>query len=496
MEKDGGLPSFFLLLVGWLLLHSTQPSFAASPFTPDLQRAYQELLALKITHGRALAAHALKIAPTNAAGLLVANYADFLTLCLQQDEQAFPSLLAAQEERLRQLEHLPQTSDWVTYATAEVRLQTGLSKLLFGNRLAAAWDIRQAYLSFSENARRYPHFFPNKKTLGLLQVLIGSVPDNYKWFLSIIGMSGNSTEGLVNLKAATTTGNVFQEETQLYLALVLPLLDEEQYTTTSARQAAQLARKYPENLLYTFVATYLLKKARQGDAALALYQQRPNSTQYLSLPYLHHLAADLYLARGAYNQSVQENRLFLAQTKGQHYLKAAYFKLYLACLLHKQEAQAHVYFDKISKEGKAETEEDTYAQRFVERHEQLNRLLLLARLRSDGGYYLEAMAALNSLDTTKLPVPLQAEYVYRKARIYHGLRQLPQAITWYQRTISSYSNSGLYVVPHANLQLGYLYREAGAPEKAKVYFQQAMHYKGHEYKTSIDAKAKLALSNL
>jgi uncharacterized protein HemY len=46
------------------------------------------------------------------------------------------------------------------------------------------------------------------------------------------------------------------------------------------------------------------------------------------------------------------------------------------------------------------------------------------------------------------------------------------------------------------LQLGYLLVEQKQVKEAKKYFEKALSYKKHEYKNSIDSKAKSALAQL
>ncbi|MFD2244759.1 tetratricopeptide repeat protein [Pontibacter ruber] len=469
---------------------------ASSTFTSGISRSYAETIKLRLGNGRNLIRAELQRDPQNAVALLVANYQDFLTLCVQQNPKQFEQLVKAQENRLDRLTSLKERSAWVDYSIAEVRTHLAVSKLLLGNRLASAWEFRQAYLQYEANARRYPSFLPNKKTLGAMQVLIGSVPDTYRWFLNIIGMRGSVPAGMANLKAATSNSNPFQQEAQVMYVLLQQLLDQ-QHDLDAQQQVNKLVQESPDNLLYTFVAMYLHKKTKVSEQALQFYLKRPTGAQYLAFPYLHHMAADLYLYRGDYSRSIQENKLFLETHKGEHYLKAAHYKLYLANWFGNNKQQASWHYREINRVGSKVVEEDIYAARFVEQQTPLNNHLMLARLRSDGGYYKEALAGLNKMRITEnTPLPEKAEYYYRKARIYHGLHQVAEAKQHYEYTIRVCGSSDLYFAPNAALQLGYLYQEEKNFTKAKVWYRKALNYKGHEYKNSIDHKAKLALSSL
>ncbi|WP_255593781.1 DUF3808 domain-containing protein [Pontibacter sp. HSC-14F20] len=483
---------FFLLLY----MCSPIPSQAASVYSPAVRQAYEASISLRIPEGRRLIQQELLYNPGNAAALLIANQQDFLTWAIQQNPEVYAGILARQEKRLQQLSSLTDNSVWVGYALAEVRLQIALSKLLQGNKLGAAWDLRQAYLQYTANSRLYPDFLPNRKTLGALQVLIGSVPDSYRVLLNIIGMQGSIKTGMANLKAAATKSNPFQEEAQLLLALLQHLVNPEA-NDVAAEAVLKLSRQSPDNLLFSFAAMHVLKKTRKSDVALQVYLDRPQQTGYLAFPYLHHMAADLYLYKGDFSNSVKSNQLFLSQHKGEHYLKAANYKLYLAHWLGGQGQQAEKHHNQITQQGRTEMDEDAYAARFVKEQSQPNRYLMLARLQYDGGYYQEALQVINKMPLRPETIPAErAEYFYRKARIHHSMENLPEAKRYYEQAIESSQHTSLYFAPYAALQLGYIYQEEQKPQTARQWYTKALSYKGHTYKNSIDGKAKLALQTL
>src|SRR5690606_12598596 len=88
------------------------------------------------------------------------------------------------------------------------------------------------------------------------------------------------------------------------------------------------------------------------------------------------------------------------------------------------------------------------------------------------------------------------ELYYRKARIYQGLGQEDSAIVFYKQTINFSGTLPYYFAPNAALQLGYLALDRNDKTAAKSYFKKALSYPKHEYKNSIDSKAKIALSTL
>jgi hypothetical protein len=483
---------FFLLL---LLLLLAFPGTADTGFNALTTQAYHQIMKLRIGQGRELIQTELKNDPENICALLVENYADFFTLMITQDPNRYQALMGAQEKRLERLIKLKVNSPYQRYSQAEIRLQMAIGKLFFDHQLEAAWDFRQAYLLYQENDRIYPGFLPNKKSFGLLQIMLGSAPESYRWVLGAVGMKGNISTGIADLQLAVTKPHPFQAEAQILYSLLQELIFNQD--KAAQNQIARLAAAEPDNLLYSFLQISILKKFKQGEQALAFYHLRPEGKAYTPFYYLHHMAADLYLYKGDYERSVNENLIFLAGNQSRHYVKAAHFKLYTAYLLNHNFSKAQQHFDKIKTQGVAVTEEDKYAAKFFENQAVPDVVLLKARLSADGGYFKQSLQYLHLFELTdKTSLKDKTEYYYRKARACHGLGQTVCAIQFYKKTIAIAGQSPFYFAPNAALQLGYIYKETNDTQNARFYFKKALSYSRHEYKNSIDSKAKVALAAL
>jgi len=427
--------------------------------------------------------------------LLVANYADFLSILVSQNEALYKKLKSRQEKRLETVGDLKEKTPYKRYVQAEIKLQLAMCQVFFADEVQAAWNVRSAFLLLKENQKLYPDFIPNRKSLGLLQVIIGSVPDSYQWVFNILGMRGDIKAGMTNLNAASKAKHLFQTEARIYLHFAQDWMNAAEEHGIKA--LPKLAADNPENLLFAYLAMSMLKKNKTCDQALQIYQKRPSGNQYLAFPYLHHMAADMYLYKGDYNRSLRENQQFLNTYEGQHYRKDAYFKLYLASLLSDNILPAQLYYNSIKNNGVAVVEEDKYAQKFIDNKDVLNKQLTKARLHADGGYYDQALQTLKSFKVTpQMPAKDKIELYYRKARIFQGLGKEDSAITFYKQTINFSGTLPYYFAPNAALQLGYLALERNDKISAKNYFKKALSYPKHEYKNSIDSKAKSALSTL
>ncbi|TGE05995.1 tetratricopeptide repeat protein [Hymenobacter fodinae] len=489
-----------LLVVAFLRLAHSAPSQEAyqvelAPTSVALSsqqaRAYAEVLKMRPGAARKW----LKGAPSTAGTLLIADCLEITELLVSQDATRYEAAVEAQDRRLSALDKSSEPGALRAYARAEIRLHQAAAQVVFGHEVQGAWSLRQSYQQMQAVVQRYPQYLPARKTLGMLQFFIGSLPESYRWFLKLLGLPGSVETGLQNLRSAATQPNDFQLEARLILAL----LEETYYKKPEAalQLVETLHRQQPDNLLLSYLLISQLKKQHRTDAALAAYRASPVGADYLPLPYLHHMAADLLLYQGQYAASTRANQQFLQLYRGQHYRKDAAFKLYLAAWLAGDGATAEKYRRQINASGRTVLEEDNYAQRFFEEKLPLNRTLTRARLQIDGGYYRSALATLNSFQLTQTtPLRDRLEAPYRRARAYHLLGHPDSARLYYARTIALAGNAPYYFAPQSALQLGYIYQAEGQKNTARAYFNKALSYSKHEYKNSTDTKAKLALKEL
>jgi hypothetical protein len=482
---------FFL----WLILLLPLPAWAetgVSAFTTPLQQAYQEILKLKVGAGRRLLQEELRLQPRNLAALLIEDYPDFLKLVVTQDPALYSATLAAQEARLEKIRESTEKSPYRLFAQAEIKIHMALCQFLFQDEFKGAWNIRQAFLLLEQNQKLYPDFYPNRKSLGLLQFALGSVPDSYHWILSLLGMKADVKAGIRNIRLAAIHPHPFQAEANLLFYFLDDVLHREEAAPLA--YFIRQARSQPDNLLFSFMAVSLLQKRKRCDEALAFFHSRPEGKAYLPFTFMHHMAADMYLFRGDYNKSVAENNLFLSLYPGRHYVKDAWYKMYLASWMQRDLTKAGAYLKMVGQQGDTFAEEDANALRAYQKNQPINFTLMKARLHTDGGYFRLAEQTLASLDLNKgLSTKDKIEYFYRQARVHHGLQNLAPARNYYKKTLELSGDLPYYFAPNAALQLGYMALEDHNVAEARYYFKKALAYPRHDYKRSIDSKAKVAL---
>ena len=467
-------------------------------FTPTLQRAYADVLKLKVQDGRRTLAG--ELARENGVAIYVDNLADMVTLLVSDDRKLYSQWSDREDQRLDQLRDLDENSPWQRFAQAEVRLHWAFVKLKFGQEVSACWDVIRAYKLLEENRKKFPGFLPTYKSLGLLHVMIGAVPDNYTWVTKMLGLRGNIKQGVQELRTVSQKDAIFQTEARLIDLLIRAYVLK--FTAADAASLKKMVQDNPDHLLLSFFAASVFMKDARSEDALAFLNDRPTGPDYLSFPILEDLKADILLQKADYQQAAAVYRAFLSQYKGVNFLKDTYYKLFLCYWLQDDDAKALPYLRQVSQVGGAVVESDKAAQKFAELYfkkgiSPRQKILMKARLATDGGFYETALATLKTYsESSFLLLNERAEFNYRKGRIYQRAGDVDEALPYFERAVSLSETDQLSHGATAALQLGYIYQQKRNLGKARQYFQKALSYKKHEYKNSIDNKARAALNEL
>ena len=481
-------------------------------WTPGLQQVQEDLQKLNVRPSlRHLAAEAAINGPVGAGiRIFLDDYADMLTLVTTDDERAFARLNNREDERLGVLNQLDSNSPWQRVMLAEVRLHWAFIKLKFGREMGASWDVIRAYKLLAENQKRFPDFLPTYKSLGTLHVMIGSVPDSYGWVANLLGLHGSVRQGQRELERAQHDPT-FGLEARLIDLLVRAYVVR--FTDADSRTLQQLIGENPDNLLLHFFGATIEQKNGHGERALAYLTSRPHANpsaglEYLPMPIVDNILGDIYLQKGQYATATTCFSQFLAIYKGRNFLKDTYYKLFLCHWLATDPSvripdnKAQSYLENVLRVGRTTVESDKVAQQFAQSYLKRGvspnqKVLMRARLASDGGFTDRALASLQSYtEASFASITEKAEYNYRMGRIYQHRSEPDAAIPYLSRALTLSEPDQLSFGATAALQLGYIYSQKNDRSRARSFFEKALSFKHHEYKNSVDNKARAGLSGL
>jgi tetratricopeptide (TPR) repeat protein len=459
-------------------------------FDPELQKAYTWVFSLQ----QDKATEYLKKIKTNEFHkLYVQSLNETIYILITEDNKGFEQIDEQFKARLKYLEGLPQGPE-TTFLQAELNLQRGFCFLNLGQELNAVMSIRKAYQFTTDCLKKYPNFIPIKKTSGVLQVMLGSVPEKYKWFVSLLGMKGSVTTGQKQFTELRNSKSSLSMEATILFYTVKGFLNQQ--FPEAAEGIAACLKDQPDNRLLLFLGVNMFVKDGHSEEALSLIHRIDQQNQGLPMYYIDYLRGEVLLQKGEYAKSIESFQQFIKKYPSVSFKKDAYFKISLNYWLAGDTKLAKLNFDKAKVTGTDKAEPDRYAAKQLEESFP-NKKLLKVRYSTDGGYYKEAAIILNSIapgDLTTLKE--QTEYYYRKARLAHRTGDISGAKLFYQQSIDMTKNNPWYFGANSALQLGYIAKEQKDFARARKYFELALSFPKHEYKNSIDSKARTELELL
>jgi tetratricopeptide (TPR) repeat protein len=483
--------AFFVLLLGVYQTCLGQDFV----FSPLMEQAYLDVQKMKLQQGQVYLAQEKK---DNGVKLYLENYAEMVHLLVTENAHVYDNFIDKAEQRLNLLNDMEDISPYQRFLQAEIRLHRAFVKLKFGHDISGSWDIIKAYRLLEKNQKIYPNFLPNYKSLGLLHVLIGSTPEGFKWVTNVLGLNGNIEQGIKEIGRVIRQDDIFATETQLVYFLVQSYILG--MTDTDVQNLKRFVQNHPDNqMLYLFGASILVKNNR-SDEALYFIQNRPLGNVYQFVASFEYLRAEILLQQGKYKLAADGYRQFLRVWQGHNFVKDSYYKLFLCDWLNQDTFLDNSPLIMVLQKGERITEQDKVAQQFAEDWQggiRPHKAIMQARLAFDGGFYQQAALVLKQIkNVTQLSPNDQAAYFYRMGRVEQKLDNIAMAIASFNKTIALNEGKSWSFGASASLQLGYIYVAQKQKTLAEKYFKKALSYPKHEYKNSIDNKAKAALSRL
>ncbi len=462
---------------------------------PRINTAYQNILKLKLEPSRTSLKHLSDELKINPHYYYANNIADVLELLVTQDRNLYKKYAAHEDENIKGLKYCKDSNPYKLFYEADIRLQWALFKVLFEDDMKAAFSIRTAYNTIQKNIKEFPDFTPNYKTLGLLHILLSTLPDNANWLFNVFGMKGDLQLGLSEINRIDNKSPYHLETLLITILAQINILNKEKESLESLEL---LLADNADNLILNYMHSNTLIKYAQSEKALPrLSKLQYHSKEYLYLDNINYKLGEIHLQKQDYRNARNYYALFLNSYRGEDLIKDAWFKIFLTYWLSGDETMAEIHFKKAKNTGRSFADADKNAKSLLEQDNYPNKKLMQLRLATDGGYYqiasdISKLLSENNFESKKD----KTEYYYRLARLQHKSGSQDDAIFNYLNTIKKAGKENWYFAPNACLQTGYLYLQKKDKVKAKFYFEKTLSYKKHKYKSGIDRKAKAAIDGL
>ncbi len=482
----------WLWMIPLFLLLATNPIYAQSyQFNANCQNAYHSFMSMKIEEGKAHLLKEITSNPTNYLTVTLSNYEDFISLTFNENPREYKARKKLLQTRVQLIEHSDQKSPYYLFSKALLYFQWSIIQIKYADYWDAAWDFRKSFITFKENKKLFPGFAYNDIFIGAQEAVISTIPSGYKWISKILGMKGNMKNGMGLLsKFINSNQTPFMEESFLYYIYL------KNYLENDVEGAAQIIKTYKldtkNNLLFAFMAANLALNNKKATIAENILAGRNMSKEYLQFPMLDYEMGDAKMKRLDYG-AITYFEKYIKYSQSNFYIKDACFNIAICYYLMGKNDLADQYKRKTKNIGKMESDADKNAHKNASKPFP-QRELLKARLLNDGGNNEQALQIL--LGAKDLNTENQLEYYYRLARVYDELHDYDKAIANYAKTIDLGSSSTEYFAARAALQAGYIYEKKGNKTEALRYFNITLNLEDHDYKNSLDQRAKSGINRI
>jgi tetratricopeptide (TPR) repeat protein len=488
----------FLLMLAFL----TENLLAQKYFTwtDELKTAYAQTTSLRFKAAEKSLQQVADSDPDNLLRLHVENYLDFFKVYINEEKSEFELLEKNKDRRLSEIEkNGDKNSPYYLYLQADIRLQWALARLKFEEYATAFFETNKAYKLLSENVKKFPDFLPNKKDLGILHAMVGTIPDNYKWAIDwFSSLEGTIDEGKGELEEviefAKNHDFIYEEEIYVYYAYLMLHLDNDSEAAWRIINTANLSPK--KNPMACFLKANVAMRTDRGDEAISILENRPLGAEFHPFPYLDYMLGIAKLQRLDEDACVYLLR-FIEHYHGRNFIKDAYQKLAWSHLILGKKDAYHSYMELCITRGNTVVGSDQSAMNEATKGEIPSIELLKARLLFDGGRFDKAYALLKDKQSSDFfSQKNRLEYNYRLGRILQKLGRPEEALSYYHKTIEMGSKEPWYFACRSALEQGIIYEEMGQKAMAQKAYSNCLDISPEDHKTGLHQQAKAGLRRI
>ncbi len=486
-----------LFIISLFLTCSTCFAEKVYDFNVTCQQAYKEICQLKIKNASQLIEKAKLQNENNLIPIYLESYIDIIELFFNEDVEEYKKRKENIDDRISLLKKGNENSALYLYCLSNAYLHKSIIHVRYGENISAAWAARKAYLLIKANKEEFKTFAPNDLILGTLQAITGTIPKSYNWIASILGMKGSLTDGMKVLKSFVNSNDswakFYDAESEFLYNYLSYYIENKKEETIKRIQNSQY--DLVNNHLLAYMAANLFVNGKQTELAKQIILNRNKSSEYLSTPVWDMQMGFIRLHKLELAEAVVSFEKYLANFKGNFYVKDVYQKLSWAFYLQGNVKAAEKARLAVLQKGNTNSDADKHAFNEAKANEWPNIILLKSRLLNDGGYNNEALALLmNKSNTSFEKEDEQLEFVYRLARINDDLNKDEEAIKFYKQAIVLGEFRKEYYAARAALQIGNIYENQSNKNEALKYYNICLEMVNHEYKNSLDQRAKSGIA--
>ncbi len=431
----------------------------------------------------------------------LSDYQHFLKAFINEQVDSYEYGIDKRDKYLEHWQSLYKGYPEKDYFAGDSYLRWAMLQLKMNQRFKAAYDLNKAYRNLKRIAEQYPDYLPAKANLGVLEVFIGSVPEQYQWVMDLLNFegslkSGNAKINEVLLQADKNPADAWMKLPVLFMRSFIDINLTGKPNLAALNHLAEMHENgtIARQPFMIFLYAGMLQKQQKNEQALQVLSLYDVDNQEIPFYYLYYMKGLSQLYASDSQCLVSFNR-FLDNFEGKHYIKSAYQKKAWYFLLQGDTLSYKQNMQNVLDYGNDLTGADEQAVDEAENAAIPPVTLLRSRLLFDGGYYDEALRVLESgfepENTTQL-----TEFYYREGRIHHEKKRYRKALDSYEKAYASGINLDTYFAANAMLLTGRILMLQGKDNAAAESFEKCLELSGFQYQYAIHQKARAGLAEI
>ncbi len=205
-----------------ILIYFFTPFFiyANFDFNKNCNNTFDLILNLQFDEAVKIIKKEKQVNPNNQLVYYFENYIDFLKTITSDSESDYKIFQTKFNYRFNKLKQSNQNSPYFLYTQADIHFQSAIISFKFNDYLLASYHFYKAYKFIYSNFNKHPDFYQNHKLIGAFNLLLGSVPSDYKWIADLFNIDGDINYGTKELELyyLHSKESIFHTESILFLS--------------------------------------------------------------------------------------------------------------------------------------------------------------------------------------------------------------------------------------------------------------------------------------
>lgn len=459
----------------------------------ELVGLHQEILELKLSSAsRELEALSSREEGNLYLSLLGARWA-FFSAYIPDDQGAYTEHTAFFDRQLERVRNGPADEVITHMAASELHLIKAFLELKYGSSWGMALHGYRSWKALNRAVQIDPQHPMVRFGTGIFEMTVGSLPQNYRFFVRLIGLNGSVAKGKQLVVEAIEDERLrkdpffFPEYAYMSCMIRYQLFEDSRVLLSDHGVNVQ------ESPFFTYMQVLQLQQRGAHQKALELLLDRPKKKGTAVYPLMDLVTGKALLNKQDPTASDHFYR-YLNRYKGDNHKKAAFRYLYWHCALADLPATG-IEVLKQARSLPVRSDMDQQAE------EDLNKPIALPLIRVgllyDGGYDVQALSILDDPGTRaamRSPSDRMA-YHHRRGLVEFRMGRMQAAKGSFDKALALCTDKS-YGCAQSWLFSGRIFAAEGNEKEAKRRFKKVLEQDGFAYFESLQQKARTRLEEL